>query len=158
MIWNVVLPIAIYWFMFFVVQYILIEYGQAYLYDETIPRFGLKVLVGSLLLAMLAARFHPSFVTMFTNHLHWTLLQALAWVGIFTLLYQFQPLHALALGLMSFLFVPGLATMTVDSLAQPRRTIAPIRPGPTGPYRGSLSTPTPAPVNPAGQPAPPAGK
>jgi hypothetical protein len=157
MFWTVVLPIAIYWLMFFVVQYILLEYGQPYLYDETIPWFGLKVLAGSFVLAMLAARFHPSFDTMFTNNIHWSLLQAMAWVGIFTLLYQFQPLHALSLGLMSFVFVPGLATMTADSLSQPRRPVVTREAAPTGPHRGSLVTPTPAaPVHPPGQPAAPA--
>jgi len=150
MFWNVVLPILIYWLMFFVVQYILLEYGQSYLYDETTPHFGLKVLAGSFLLALMAARFHSNFVTMFTTNIHWTLLQALAWVGIFTLLYQFQPLHALSLGLMGLVLVPPLGAMTVDSLSQPRRPIIARDRGPLGPYRGSLSAPPPPP---AGAPA-----
>ena len=147
MFWNVVLPVSIYWLLFFVVHFIMVEYGQAYLYDEATPHFGLKVLMGSFLLAAMAAYFRPNFATMFTNDLHWTALQALAWVGVFIILYQFHPWHALALALAGLVAMPGLATMTVDSLSQPRR-VAP-RPNslPTTPHRGSLS-PTPAPAKP----------
>ncbi len=151
MLWNVVLPLFIYWLLFFVVQFIMVEYAQTYLYEETTPYFGLKVLIGSGLLAAMATYFRPNFATMLTNDIHWTALQALAWVGIFTLLYQFHPWHALALGLAGLVSVPALATMTIDSLSRSERVVSRPTPQPVAPHRGSLN---PTPATPRPQPTP----
>lgn len=144
----ILLSFLIYWLLFFVVHYIIVEYGQPYFYDETTPRFGLKVLAGSFLLALLAQWLKPGFDTMFTTAVHWTLLQAIAWFVVFTVLYQFHPPHALALGLASLVILPGLATMTIGSLAQSGRTLPPAV-SPTGPHRGRIGGIRPTPTVPA---------
>lgn len=147
MIFSTVIPFLVYWLLIFVVNYVVVEYGQNYLYDEATPKFGLKVLGGSFLLAALATWLRPSFDTMFTNTFHWTALQALAWVGVFLLLYQFHPPHALLIGLTAMVIVLGLATMTAESLTRPRQTLAPTNTRNNGPVRRPLTPP------PAAQPA-----
>ncbi len=142
------LVFLVYWLLIFVSNYVLVEYGQNYLYDESTPRFSLKVAGGSFLLALLAWRLRPAFDTMFTTAVHWTALQAIAWVVVFTVLYQFHPQHALGIGLLAMVIVLGLATMTVDSLTRPGRTIAPVNTGTGGPVRRPL-TPPPSPPAPA---------
>jgi hypothetical protein len=57
-----------------------------------------------------------SYDSMFTSSFVWTVLQGLVWFGVFTLIFQFHPWHALGIGLVTMLLVTGIATMGVDSL------------------------------------------
>ena len=56
---------------------------------------------------------------MFTTNIIWTVLQAIVWFGVFTLIFQFHPWHALGLGIATMLLVQGLATMGVNSILTP---------------------------------------
>jgi hypothetical protein len=109
----------IYWLVLFVGCYVVCEIGQDQLYDEVTPRVGLKVLLGSFLLGLMLTYFQPSYESMFTTNIAWTILQGIVWFGVFTLIYQFHPWHALGLGILTMLLVSGLATMGVDSLMKP---------------------------------------
>ncbi len=127
-------PLLIYWMVVFIACYTIVEVAQDQLYDEVTPRVGLKVTVGSLLLALLMTWLRPSFDTMFTSDIAWTALQAIAWFAVFTLIFQFHPPHAAGLGLCAMLIIPGLATMGVDGMLTPKpavpsgRYVAPTRP------------------------------
>src|SRR6185437_8090917 len=114
-IWSML----IYWLVLFVVCYTITEVAQDQLYDEVTPRVGLKVALASLILAALLAKLHPSFDTMFTSNIAWTVLQGIVWFAVFTLILQFHPWHALAIGVLTMLIVPGVATLGVDSLMKP---------------------------------------
>lgn len=142
MVWAVL----IYWLAFFVACLTVVEVFQDWFYDEVTPHSALKVGAGTLPLALLAAWLRPSFDTMFTSDIAWTLLQAVAWFGVFTLAFQFHPTHALMTGLVTMVLVTGLATLGVDSLTKPSRTLAPVqRRRNNQPIRRSL-TPPPAPA------------
>ena len=121
-------PFLIYWVAMFVACYTVLEVGQNQLYDEVTPRSGLKVAGGSFVLAALLTWLRPSFDTMFTSDLAWTVLQAIVWSGVFILIFQFQPLHGAVLGTLTMLVVSGLATMGVQSLidAEVRTVVAPV--------------------------------
>jgi hypothetical protein len=111
----------IYWLVLFVACFVVVEFGHDQLYDEPPSRAGLRVAAGSLVLALLLtwlkARDTPaSFDSMFTTNIAWTVLQGIVWFGVFTLIFEFHPWHALGLGLATMLLVSGLATMGVDSL------------------------------------------
>lgn len=112
----IILTFFVYWLILFVTNYIVVEYAQNYLYDETTPHVGWKLVGGTLILAVLLTILRTSFDTMFTFDIGWTVLQALAWFGVFTLIYRFQPLHGCVLGVCTFLIIGGLASMAVDSL------------------------------------------
>jgi magnesium-transporting ATPase (P-type) len=149
-------PFLIYWLVMFVACFVVIEIGQDQLYDEVTPRVGLKVTGGSALIAMVltALRYYgvaASFESMFTSNIAWTLLQGVVWFGVFTLIFQFHPWHALGIGTATMLMVTGLATMGVESiLSRPAPTSAAARPfAPTTAVRQSLS-----PTSGAAQPAP----
>ena len=119
--WSFILALVIYWFILFVACFVVVEIGQDQLYDEVTPRGGLKVTGGSLLLALALAVFRKydrsaSFETMFTTNIIWTVLNGIIWFGVFTLILQFHPWHALGIGLATMVLVTGLATMGVDSL------------------------------------------
>jgi len=151
---TIIWPFLIYWLVMFVVCYITVEIGQDQLYDEVTPRAGLKVAAGSLVLAALlttlrAYGFAASFESMFTTNIGWTLLQGIVWFVVFMLIFQFHPWHALGLGIVTMLLVPGLATMGVESiLAKPAPQSAAARTfAPSDPVRQSL-----APAAGAGQP------
>jgi hypothetical protein len=74
-------------------------------------------LVIALVLTILRAKGLPaSYESMFTTNIIWTVLQGLVWVGVFMLIFQFHPWHALGIGLATMLLVTGLATMGVESL------------------------------------------
>jgi hypothetical protein len=142
----------IYWLVIFVASFVVTEVGQDQLYDEVTPRVGLKVGSGSLLIALLltALRYFgvpASFESMFTTNIAWTLLQGIVWFGVFTLILQFHPWHALGLGIATMLLVSGLATMGVESILAPStaRTAAGRPFAPTPAVRQSLS-PTGAPA------------
>ena len=116
--------LLIYWLVIFVGCYVVIEIGQDQLYDGVTPHIGLKVAGGSLLLALMLAAFYykgmaASFDLMFTNNILCTVFQALVWFGVFTLIFQFHPWHALGLGIATMLLVQGLATMGVNSILSP---------------------------------------
>jgi hypothetical protein len=135
----------IYWMVVFVGCYIVVEVGQDQLYDEVTPHVGLKVTGGSLILALLLTWLRPSYLTMFTTNFAWTVLQAIVWFGVFTLIFQFHPWHGLGLGLAAMLLVSGLATMGVESILTPTPASAnrPAASQVSKPVRESLG---PAPV------------
>ena len=119
---RLIWPLLIYWLVIFVACFVVVEFGHDQLYDEVTPHAGLKVTGGSLLIAILLTcaevrwRTPASYESMFTSNIIWTVLQALVWFGVFTLIFQFHPWHALGLGIATMLLVTGLATMGVDSL------------------------------------------
>ena len=148
-------PFLIYWLVNFVACFVVVEIAQDQLYDEVTPRVGLKVTCGSALIAMVltALRYYgvpASFESMFTTNIAWTLLQGVVWFGVFTLILQFHPWHALGIGTATMLMVSGLATMGVESvLSRPAPNSAAARSfNPTKPVRQSLS-PTSGPAKPA---------
>ena len=121
---TIIWPLLIYWLVLFVACFVVVEFGHDQLYDEVTPHAGLKVAGGSLLMAILltALRYYgmpASYESMFTTNIIWTVLQAIVWVGVFILIFQFHPWHGLGLGLATMLLVTGLATMGVDSLTKP---------------------------------------
>jgi hypothetical protein len=149
---SVIWAFLIYWLVTFVACFVVVEVGQDQLYDEVTPRVGLKVGSGSFLIAALltALRYFgvpASFESMFTTNIAWTLLQGIVWFGVFTLILQFHPWHALGLGIATMLLVSGLATMGVESiLSQPSPRSTAARPfAPTQAVRQSLA-PTGAPA------------
>lgn len=140
--WTIVWTLLIYWLATFVGCFIVVEIAQDALYDETTPRAGLKVGGGSLLLATLMTYFHPSFETMFTNDIAFTVLQAIAWFAVFTLILQFHPWHALGLSLLTLVLVAPLATMGVDSVLSPTpETVRRPAASANKPVRESLAPP-----------------
>jgi hypothetical protein len=138
-------PFLIYWLVMFVLSYIAVEIGQDQLYDEVTPMSGLKVGAGSCLLAAMLTYFHPTFDSMFTANIAWTLLQLLVWVGVFTFIYQFHPPHAAAIAIPLMLITSGFATMGVESVLKPTPTLRPVRSmSESKAVRKSLATPPPA--------------
>jgi len=149
LIWT----LLIYWLVVFVACFVVVEVGHDQLYDEVTPHAGLKVAGGSLLIALLLTWLKhtgvaASYDSMFTTSIAWTALQGIVWFGVFTLIFQFHPWHALGLGLATMLLVTGLATMGVDSiLSKSAATPATARSTvPSQPVRQSLA--------PSGGPAP----
>ncbi|MHC5537509.1 hypothetical protein ACYOEI_04665 [Singulisphaera rosea] len=137
----IVWPFLIYWLVLFVACFSIVEFGQDQLYDEVTPHPGLKVGLGSLILAAVLTWIRSSFDTMFTSDLPWTVLQAIVWFGVFTLILQFHPTHAFAIGVVAMLLIPGLATMGVHSLMTPRGAATPTRyTTPTKPIRKPLGS------------------
>jgi drug/metabolite transporter (DMT)-like permease len=119
--WTIILPLLIYWLVMFVACFVVVEFGQDQLYDEVTPHGGLKVAAGSLVIAIVLTVLRKnglaaSYDSMFTSNIIWTVLQGLVWFGVFTLIFQFHPWHALGLGVATMLLVTGLSTMGVDSL------------------------------------------
>jgi hypothetical protein len=118
---TIIWTLLIYWLVMFVACFVVVEVGHDQLYDEVTPHAGLKVASGSLLIAILltslkAKDLAASFDSMFTTNIAWTVLQGLVWFGVFVLIFQFHPWHALGLGIVTMLLVTGLATMGVDSV------------------------------------------
>ncbi len=151
--------LLIYWLVIFVGCFVVIEIAQDQLYDEVTPHVGLKVTGGSLLLAAMLTAFYnkgmpASFDSMFTNNILCTVFQAIVWFGVFTLIFQFHPWHALGLGIATMVMVQGLATMGVNSILSPTpaavsrpgafATNKPVRqslaPAPAAPPSGSEAT------------------
>ena len=158
--WTIILPLLIYWLVLFVACFVVVEIGHDQLYDEVTPHAGLKVAGGSLLIAILlttlrAKGLTASFESKFTTNIIWTVLQGLVWFGVFTLIFQFHPWHALGLGLATMLLVTGLATMGVESLlTKPQPTTQSTRPlNANQPVRQSVAPGVaPAPSQSTGQP------
>lgn len=128
-------PFAVYWLILFVACYIVVEYGQTYLYDETTPGVGWKVALGSALLAALLAWTRTSYDTMLTSEFIWTTLQAIAWFAVFTLIFRFHPLHAFAIGVVTMLLISGMATLGVTSLTRRGGPVPPPIRTPSKPLR-----------------------
>ena len=157
---TIIWVLLIYWLVVFVGCYVVVEFGQDQLYDEVTPHVGLKVAGGSLLLAILLTTLRAyglpaAYESMFTVNIVWTLLQGLVWFGVFTLIFQFHPWHALGLGLATMLLVTGMATMGVESLMSKSAANAPAARVTlsTQPVRQSVS-----PTGAAGAPATPKPK
>jgi hypothetical protein len=140
-------PLLIYWLVFFVACWSVVSMMQDWLYDEVTPRSELKVGAGTLIFALLATWLRPSFDTMFTNDVIWTILQALVWFAVFALVFQFHPWHAAGLALVTMALICGLATMGVESLTKPSQPVPPTQARPNNePLRAPLNpVPTPAP-------------
>lgn len=140
--WTIFWTLLIYWLAAFVGCFIVVEIAQDALYDETTPRAGLKVAGGSFLLAALMTYYHPSFETMFTTGVGYTILQAIVWFAVFTLILQFHPWHALGLSLLTLVLVAPLATMGVDSVLSPTpQTVRRPAASANKPVRESLAPP-----------------
>lgn len=138
--YAIILPFVIYWLVFFVACYAVCDFAQDQFYDEVTPRVGLKVAAGSAILAVLATWLKPSFETMFTNDIAWTLLQGIVWFLVFMFIFQFHPPHALGLGLVTMVLVMGLASLGVDNMMRPKLTLAPVKAQPDNqPIRKSLN-------------------
>jgi hypothetical protein len=144
-------PLLIYWLVFFVACYVACEVAQDQFYDEVTPHVGLKVAVGSLILAALATWVRPSFDTIFTTNIAWAALQGIVWFLVFMFILEFHPWHALAIGLVSMVLVSGLATMGVESMTKTGPALPATRSRQNNvPVRKSLNAVTP----PAGKAAP----
>ncbi|ODT99078.1 MAG: hypothetical protein ABS79_04940 [Planctomycetes bacterium SCN 63-9] len=117
--WLYLVRLLIYWMAIFVSCFAVTEVAQDQLYDEVTPRAGLKISIGALLLAILMVFLPPSYETMFTSDIAWTLLHLIAWFGVFTLIFQFHPPHALGLSIATFFLISGFATMGVESIVRP---------------------------------------
>jgi hypothetical protein len=140
-------PFLIYWLVFFVACYTVVEVGQDQFYDEVTPMVGWKVAGGSFVLAALATWIRPSYESIFTSDIAWTALQAIVWVLVFIFVFQFHPWHALAIALVTMVLVSGLATLGVDSLTKPSVTVAPVQTSGSQPVRkpiGAIGAPPPA--------------
>ena len=136
----IVWPVLIYWLVFYVACYTACEVGQDQFYDEVTPHVGLKVAIGSLILAALATWIRPSFDTLFTANIAWTVLQAIVWCLVFIFVLEFHPWHALAISLVIMVLSSGLATMGVESLTKTGPAVPPSRSRPSNmPVRKSLS-------------------
>ena len=140
------LAFIVYWLILFVACYAVTEYAQNYLYDETTPAVGPKLLLGTSLLAVLATWLRPSYDTMFTSEIAWTVLQGVGWFLVFMLILGFHPPHALGLGLATMVLAAGMATLAADSLTGDGPTVArrEIRP-PSKPLRRPAFVPSSAP-------------
>lgn len=120
MLANAILPFLVYYLILFVACYIIVEYGQYFLYDEATPAFGLKVALGTVILAGLLTYTRTNFLTMFTDDILWTVLQAIVWFGVFVLIFRFHPWHGGGIGLAAMLILTTLATIAVDSMFAPK--------------------------------------
>ncbi len=116
-----IIPLLVHWLLIFVACYVVTEFAQNYLYDETTPRVGLKILGGSFLLALLLTWTRSSFDTMFTSEISFTVLQAIAWFAVFTLVFRFQPQHAAGISILVMILITGMATLAVDSFEASQR-------------------------------------
>jgi hypothetical protein len=115
MFWSILWPLAIFWLVVFVCCFAVVEFAQNYLYEEKTPAAGLKVLAGSLILAGLLTYTRTRLDTMFTDRIGLTIIQAVVWFAVFTLIFRFQPLHGAVIGIIAMCVISVLATMAVDS-------------------------------------------
>lgn len=135
---SLILPFLVYWVILFVACYIVVEWGQNYLYDEATPAAGLKVAIGTLIFAAILTWARTRFDTMLTSELSWTVLQAIVWFAVFTLIFRFQPVHAFAIGVVAFLLLSGIATLAISSLTGTNPSGAPANRQPSKPLRRTL--------------------
>lgn len=103
------------WLLLLVISYIVMEYGQYFLYDEVTPYVWAKALGGSFVLAI-ALTYKPiSYLTMFGQDIGWTIGFGVLWFVVFTFVYQFHPPHGAAIGVIALLILAGMAEMAVSS-------------------------------------------
>jgi hypothetical protein len=141
---TLILTVLIYWLVAFVGCFVIVEIAQDQLYDQLTPHAGFKVALSAVILAVLMTCFEPSFESMFTTNFLYTIFQGMIWVGVFMLILQFHPWHALGLGIMTMLLVSGLATMGVKAMTKPAPAVASTAPSAVNaPVRGSLTRPAP---------------
>lgn len=145
MFWSILWPLAIYWLVLFVCCYTILEFAQNYLYDEVTAGAPWKLAVGTLILASALMYTRTRLDTMFTSQIGPTILQAILWFGVFTLVFRFQPLHGGVIGIIAMCILTVLATMAVDSMStstqvsvRQRRSVS------TPPRRPSVYVPPPA--------------
>jgi hypothetical protein len=120
MLLGYVWPFLIYFVILFTVCYIVVEYGQNYFYDEVTPAVGAKVALGALILAGILTYTRSNFATMFTSDIAPTVFLAIAWSGIFILVFRFQPWHGFGLAMGTLLIFAGMSTLVVDSMLSPK--------------------------------------
>ena len=113
---SLLVSFAVYYLILFAVCFLVCSQGQDALYDEPTPGLVAKVLLGSLLLAMMLTYTRSSFATMFTDDIGKTAIQGILWFGVFVLIFRFHPWHGLGIGLATMLIVTGMATMAVESM------------------------------------------
>jgi len=146
----IILAFIVYWLILFVGCYVVVDYSQKYLYDESTSSFGLKLTGGTFLLALLMTilRKQTTYDTMFTSYIHWTVLQAIVWFGVFTLIFRFQPLHGLTLGVACFILMAGMSSLAVDSLTGevPPEARIELHPPAKPPRRPASPNPMPPPA------------
>jgi hypothetical protein len=135
-----------YWLILFVACFAVVEYGQTYFYDEATPGSGWRVTLGSALLAVYLTWFRPEYHTMFTLYLGYSVILAIAGFAIFTLIYRFNPWHALPLGVVTVLLFSGMATMGIESFGNRNRPPSTIVQNPSKPLRHATKTPVPTPA------------
>jgi hypothetical protein len=141
-----IVPFLAYWLILFVGCYVVVEYSQNYLYDEATPAIGLKLALGTAILAGLLMWTRTSFDTMFVTELPKTVLTGIVWFAVFTLIFRFQPQHGAVLGIVTMVLFTGVATLGVDSLTKSnQRTLVERRPVKTmrQPTLGVLKAPAP---------------
>jgi hypothetical protein len=120
MLIGYVWPFLIYAVILFAVCYIVVEYGQNYFYDEVTPAPFAKVALGTLILAGILTYTRSSFDSMFTSDITKTVFLAIAWSGVFILVFRFQPWHGFGLAMATLLIFAGMSTLVVDSMLSPR--------------------------------------
>src|SRR4051812_37565058 len=120
---GIVGPFLFYWLILFVACFAVVEFGQTYLYDETTPSAALKATLGSALLALILTWTRTEFHTMLTAELGYTVVLAIMAFVVFALIFQFQPWHALPIGVITVLLISGTATMGVQSFSNRDRPL-----------------------------------
>jgi hypothetical protein len=142
---STILTFLVYWVILFVACYMIVEYAQSYLYDETTPSAGLKVALGTFLFAAFLTWKRISFESMFGGDLAWMFGLAVAWFVIFTFLFRFHPPHAFAIGLLSCILLTGAATLAVNSMTGQTPVTVAAKRATSKPVRTTLQTTAPAP-------------
>jgi hypothetical protein len=151
MLTGYVFPFLIYFLIQFVVCYIVVEYGQNYFYDEVTPAAAGKVTLGASILAGILTYTHSSFDSMFTSSITSTVFLAIAWSGVFILIYRFQPWHGFGLAMATLLIFAGMSTLVVDSMLSPKpagRIDTNVEHKPIRRPASGITVPTPAPAQP----------
>ncbi len=161
MLTGYVFPFLIYFLIQFVVCYIVVEYGQNYFYDEVTPAAAAKVALGASILAGILTYTHSSFDSMFTSSITSTVFLAIAWAGVFILIFRFHPWHGFGLAMATLLIFAGMSTLVVDSMLSPKPPGRMDENKVYKTYRGPASgitvpTPSPAPALAPSKPLAPA--
>jgi hypothetical protein len=152
---TTILPFLVYWLVLYVACYVILEFGQSYLYDEVTPGMPWKVAVGTLIFALLLTWRRTSFDSLFTTDLPMSALQAIVWFVVFTLVFRFHPQHAVGIALVAFFILSGAATLAINSMTGVNPGRASSARAPSKPIRRSLgpSLPPSTTAQPAPKPA-----
>jgi hypothetical protein len=154
--------LLLYWLVFFVASYFVMEQAQNYFYDEVTKGAPWRVALGSFIFAALLTWRNPTTLDMFTSRIGETAMLAIvAWV-VYVLILSYHPQHAAFVGPLSVIFVAAVTALAVESLADSGRSLQRDRPTNNLPLRksagGSGLQPIPkeeAGVNKAANPAAP---